>query len=105
MSNNMFPAKRNVLRRSPAKIAQAPLAPVHDLVSASFVVLLFIPFFMMSITAFAHDLNRQSSRSPSSGVGTPGGVVDLKWNPHTQALTATVHLSGLQPESSYANHI
>ena len=69
------------------------------------VILLFTLFIMMSVTTFAHDLNRQSSRSPSSGTGTPGGVVYLEWNPQTQALTATVHLSGLQPKSSYANHI
>jgi hypothetical protein len=60
---------------------------------------------MMSVTVFAHNLNRQSSRSPSGGKGTPSGEVDLEWNPQTQALTATVHLSGLQPKSSYANHI
>jgi hypothetical protein len=72
---------------------------------SALVVLLLTLFTMMSVTTFAHDLNGQRSRASSAGKGTPSGVADLEWNPQTQALTATVHLSGLQPESSYANHI
>ena len=68
-------------------------------------VLLLTLFIMTNVTASAHGLNEQSSRASSSGGGTPSGEAELEWNPQTQVLTATVHLSGLQPESSYANHI
>jgi hypothetical protein len=74
------------------------------------VVLLFILFTMMSFTAFAYNQGLQSHTVTSlvklpSGGGGPSGTADLQWDPQTKALTATVRLSGLQPESSYANHI
>lgn len=77
------------------------------------IVLLFTLFTMMSFTAFASNQSLQNSQShtftslvnvPSSG-GGPSGTADLQWNPQTKALTATVYLTGLQPGSSYANHL
>jgi len=74
------------------------------------VVLLFTLFAMTSVAAFAYGQSIQSPQSqntPSSGGGgtAPAGTANLQWNPQTKALTAIVHLSGLQPDSSYANHI
>jgi hypothetical protein len=74
------------------------------------VVLLLTLFTMTSVAAFAYGQSIQSPQSQNTpsggGVGiTPAGTADLQWNPQTNALTAIVHLSGLQPDSSYANHI
>jgi hypothetical protein len=72
------------------------------------VVLLFTLFTMTSFAAFAYDQGAQSSQFqniPFGGGGGPSGNANLQWNPQTKALTAIVHLSGLQPNSSYANHI
>jgi hypothetical protein len=68
---------------------------------------------MMSFTAFAYNRSLQSSQSHtvkslanmSAGGGGPSGTAHLQWNAQTKELTTTVRLSGLQPESSYANHI
>jgi hypothetical protein len=68
---------------------------------------------MMSSTTWAYNQGLQSTQFhtvtslaniPASGVG-PAGTADLQWDPQTQALTATVSLSGLQPGNSYASHI
>ena len=77
----------------------------HIIRASTLVILLFTLFTTMSITAFAHNLNTQSSHSPSSGAITPSGMTNLQWDPQTQTLTVTVHLNGLQPGMSYANHI
>jgi hypothetical protein len=62
---------------------------------------------MMSFTALAHDQKRQGSRSSTvtSLQNAPSGTADLRWNPQGKALTATLHLSGLQPGSNHAAHI
>jgi len=76
-------------------------------------VLLFTLLTMMSSTTWAYNQGLQSPQShtvtslakvPASGAG-PAGTADLQWDPQTKALTVTVSLSGLQPGSSYANHI
>lgn len=76
-------------------------------------VLLFALLTVVSFTASAYNQVSQSPQSrtatslanaPSSGAG-PTGTVDLQWDPQTKALTAIISVSGLQPESSYANHI
>ena len=95
MSNNRLDVRSNVIRRS------------------IMVVLLFTLFTMMTSTALAYNQGSQSTPSHTvasfanlpSGGGGPSGTVDLQWDSQTKALTAIVHLSGLQPESSYANHI
>src|SRR5436853_3416232 len=95
MSNNLLHIRGSVVRGS------------------IMVVLLSTLSIMMSFTAFAYNQSLQSSQSHTatslvnipSGGGGPSGTANLQWNPQTKALTATVHLSGLQPESSYANHI
>jgi hypothetical protein len=77
------------------------------------VVLLFTLFTMTSFTAFAYNQSLQSSQSHAAtslvniptGGGGPSGTANLQWNPQTKALTATVHLGGLQSGSSYASHI
>jgi len=74
------------------------------------VILLFTLFTMTSFAAFAYGQNIQSPQSQNTPFGgdggtTPAGTANLQWNPQTKALTAIVHLSGLQPDSSYANHI
>lgn len=74
------------------------------------VVLLFTLFTMTSFAAFAYGQSIQSPQSQNApfggGGGTaPAGTANLQWNPQTKALTAIVHLSGLQLDSSYANHI
>jgi hypothetical protein len=92
MSNNQLRIRNNAVRGS------------------IMVVLLCTLFTMMSFTAFAYNQGLQSHTVTSlvntpSGGGGPAGTADLQWDPQTKALTATVHLSGLQPGSSYANHI
>src|SRR5215469_6465811 len=95
MSNNRLHIKSNVVRGSIT------------------VVLVLTLFTMMSFTTFAYNQGLQSTQSHTatslvnipSGGGGPAGTADLQWAAQTKALTATVHLSGLQPESSYANHI
>jgi hypothetical protein len=89
MRNNPFHHNRSVVRGS------------------MLVVLLLTLFTMMSFTTLAHAQERQGFRSPlvAQLQQVPSGRADLIWNPQSQALTATLHLSGLQPRSNHAAHI
>lgn len=71
------------------------------------VVLLLTLFTMMSFTALADNQNRLDPRSSTvtSLQNAPSGTAALKWNPQSKVLTATLHLSGLQPGSIHAAHI
>ena len=66
-------------------------------------VLLFTLLTMTSLTASASDQRMQGSRSTMAAA--PSGTAVLLWNAQTKALTATLHLSGLQPMSNHAAHI
>jgi hypothetical protein len=70
-------------------------------------VLLLTLFTMMSVTAFAQSQKRQGLRAHtiSSLQSVLSGRADLQWNPQSKVLTATLHLSGLQPGSNHAAHI
>src|SRR5579859_6836751 len=96
MNDNLLHSRKNIIR--------------GGIIAA----LLFTLCTITSFTASADNQSLQSTQSHtiisranilSSGGGGPSGTADLQWNPQTQALTATVHLNGLQPRSSYANHI
>ncbi len=67
------------------------------------VVLLLALFTMMSLTAFASDQRMQVSRSTLAAA--PSGNAYVQWDPKTKALTVTLHVSGLQPQSNHAAHI
>lgn len=87
MRNNMLRNKRSVVQGS------------------MLVVLLLTLFAMMSFTASVHAQKRQDSPLVAPLQNAPSGTADLKWNPQSKALTATLHLSGLQPGSNHAVHI
>ena len=90
MRKNRFCSKSNVVR------------------SSIMLMLLLTLFLTMSFTTFAQDQQGQGLRSHttvSSLQHVPSGKADLMWNQQSQALTATIHLSGLEPGSNHAAHI
>ena len=78
----------------------------RSIVQGSFLVVLLLTLFtMMSFTASVHAQKIQGSPLIAPFQHTPSGIAYLKWNPQSKALTATLHLNGLQPGSNHAAHI
>jgi len=75
------------------------------------VVLLLALFMMMSFTGsayaqtYAQKIQGFPLAAPAPHRNVPSGTVNLSWNPRSRALTATLHVSGLQPRSNHAAHI
>lgn len=89
MRNNRLRCKRSVVRGSIT------------------LALLLTLFTLTSFTVSAQDQNRPGSptHTVSSLQHVPSGRVDLRWNPRSKVLTATLYLRGLQPGSNHAAHI
>lgn len=68
------------------------------------VVLSLTLFTMTSFTALAHTQYGSATRSPLVP-SIPSGRAVLVWNSQSKVLTATLYLSGLQPQSNHAAHI
>jgi hypothetical protein len=69
--------------------------------------LLLALFTMMSFTGSAYAQNQTIHDVPlvAPAQNAPSGRTDLSWNPRSKVLTATLHVSGLQPRSNHAAHI